>query len=198
MGRPPAPPPPRRCPGHGRHGQHPSGDPRIDPTASSASIGSPSSSHSPANTRFPTACPAKRPGAAVAVLEQAGQPLVVVVSWPPAHRAMRRSPGGRMPSSRRSRPDEPPSSATVTTAVTWSATSRPDLERGRQSVSASEATSDGIRGASCRSWPHHSRPRSRCRMWTSTASDPTISRRGTPRSRRCEYLPPVHPAAIVM
>ncbi len=37
---------------------------------------------------------------------------------------MRRSPGGITASSERSRPDEPPSSATVTTAVTWSHTWR--------------------------------------------------------------------------
>src|SRR5690349_7785063 len=41
-----------------------------------------------------------------------------------AARAIRRSPGGRTPSSRRSRPLEPPSSATVTTALGRSVTRR--------------------------------------------------------------------------
>ena len=57
-----------------------------------------------------------------------------------AARAIRRSPGGSRPSSRRSRPDEPPSSATVTTAVTWSATPR----------SASIRSADSV---ACRPWP---------------------------------------------
>ena len=41
-----------------------------------------------------------------------------------AARAIRRSPGGRQFSSARSRPEDPPSSATVTIAVSWSVTRR--------------------------------------------------------------------------
>jgi hypothetical protein len=50
--------------------------------------------------------------------------MIVAQSWPcglsaaKAAKAIRRSPGGTTSSSLRSRPDDPPSSATVTTAVT--------------------------------------------------------------------------------
>src|SRR6476469_292248 len=91
--------------------------PRRRPTQSSARTWSPISSHSDTISRLPVTwpcispCPAKRCCST--------SPQVRPHSWSPqrAASAIRRSPGGSTPNSPRSRPDDPPLSATVTTAV---------------------------------------------------------------------------------
>src|SRR4029077_6098364 len=94
------------------------------PTQSRPATVSPSSSHSATMSRLPTECPARSqspPNLCCTTLLQ-----VVPHSSPPhsAPSAIRRSPGGRTPKSRRSRPLDPPSSATVTIAVRSSVTRR--------------------------------------------------------------------------
>src|SRR5436190_4900175 len=88
---------------------------------SSTATGSPSTSSNPASTRLPTACPASAP-----VPPKRCWKTVLHNEFSPASAAsaLRRSPGGSRPSSRRSRPDDPPSSATVTIAVTSGVTRR--------------------------------------------------------------------------
>ena len=78
--------------------------------------------------------------------------------------AMRRSPGGNTRSSRRMRPDEPPSSATVTIAVKSVVTSR-------------SADSEACRPCPPPARPpgsDHSRPRSRCTTVARTPSPTTV------------------------
>ena len=87
--------------------------PRSRAASSSPFWGSPQAAMSPAMTRLPRAWPtsssaSKRCSKAAASAEP---------SSARATRHLRRSPGGMMSSWRRSRPDDPPSSATDTTAV---------------------------------------------------------------------------------
>src|SRR5699024_4623264 len=85
-------------------------------TWSSAACISPKTSAKPAISKFPTAWPASAPVPPKRCCN------VVAHSWPlsssglRADSAIRRSPGGMISSSRRKRPEEPPSSATVTMA----------------------------------------------------------------------------------
>ena len=76
-----------------------------------------------------------------------------------ATRHRRRSPGGGTPRSRRSRPDEPPSSATLTTAVTRPRVAADRAQRDREPVPATERDDDGPVGIE-----RHSRSTSR--WWT--------------------------------
>ena len=105
-------------------------------------------------------------------------------------------PGGRTGISRRMRPEEPPSSATVTTAVSVAAVSRRQAAEGRgQPVAAAEARPPGAAGA-LRRRAHYSRPRSRCRAMAAMPS--AASRRANSSAMatlRC--LPPVQPTASV-
>ena len=100
-----------------------------------------------------------------------------------AARAMRRSPGGRAASSARSRPELPPSSATVTTAVSASVTRAQRRQRDGQPVPAAQRDDPrrprASRGAR-RSPGRHSRPRSRCttRVRTPAASSRRASSTG--------------------
>ena len=85
--------------------------------------------------------------------------------------AIRRSPGGSTPNSPRSRPDEPPLSATVTTAVERR---RIDVaqrrQRGGRPWPPPRATTGRRRSPPARH--AHSRPRSR---WTARASMPALA-----------------------
>src|SRR5438046_6661687 len=83
------------------------------PAASSATTGSVCISISPHSTRLPTGCPAS----GSAPRKRYWNSRASASSPARAASACRRSPGGRTPRSARSRPLEPPSSATVTTAV---------------------------------------------------------------------------------
>ena len=90
--------------------------------------------------------------------------------------AIRRSPGGSTPSSRRSRPLEPPSSATVTTAVSRSVTRRSADSDAASPCPPPSATTRGRVRERVRDGHAHSRPRSR---WTTAVSTPwVVSRRG--------------------
>src|SRR5690606_27186604 len=88
------------------------------PTQSSAATESPSSSHSATMSRLPTACPCSSPPERYRCCTTSLQVLHHSSSPHSAANALRRSPGGSTPRSRRSRPLDPPSSATVTAAVT--------------------------------------------------------------------------------
>ena len=112
--------------------------------------------------------------------------------------AIRRSPGGSTPSSRRSRPLEPPSSATVTTAVSWSVTRRSaDSEAASPWPPPSATTSGVVPAPRIAGGAAHSRPRSRCddgdvhavRRAAGGASSSAMA------TQRC--LPPVQPTATV-
>ena len=92
--------------------------PRIRPNSSSAATGSARTSSSPASSRLPIGWPASAPLPPNRCWMMVAHSLPCGLSAARAANAMRRSPGGMMSSSDRSRPDEPPSSATVTTAVT--------------------------------------------------------------------------------
>src|SRR6266511_4040291 len=88
----------------------------IAAASSSATTGSGYSCISPHSTRLPTACPASGPAPA----NRCWNSRAAFSSPASAASAWRRSPGGSTPRSSRSRPLDPPSSATVTTAVTSS------------------------------------------------------------------------------
>ena len=76
--------------------------------------------------------------------------------------AIRRSPGGTMPgTSRRSRPEDPPSSATVTTAVMSTSNRTSALSMTCRPCPPPRATTRGRRLSVIR----YSRPRSRCTTW---------------------------------
>ena len=94
--------------------------PSSRPTQSSARTWSPSSSHRPTISRLPTTWPRISPSPAKRCWTTSAQVRPHSSSPHSAASAIRRSPGGSTPNSPRSRPDEPPLSATVTTAVTWS------------------------------------------------------------------------------
>src|SRR5450759_5251176 len=97
--------------------------------SSIAATGSPRVSARPTRTRLPSAWPSSSP----AVNRCSNAPAQRLPGAASATRHLRRSPGGRTSRSRRSRPEDPPSSATLTTAVMspayWraarSATARP-------------------------------------------------------------------------
>src|SRR6478752_8665009 len=91
--------------------------PRSRPTQSSARTGSPISSQSPTISRLPTTWPFISPWPANRCCRTSAQVRPHSSSPQRAASAIRRSPGGRTPNSPRSLPDEPPLSATVTTAV---------------------------------------------------------------------------------
>src|SRR5699024_8927516 len=88
------------------------------PTQSSPATESPNSSHRATMSRLPTACPCKSPSLRNRCCSTWLQVWPHSSSPHRAARAIRRSPGGSTPSSSRRRPLDPPSSATVTTAVT--------------------------------------------------------------------------------
>ena len=75
---------------------------------------SPVTSESAAMKRLPKLCPCRPPPSGNRYLKSW---LIIDSSSASATRQLRRSPGGGMPMSRRSRPELPPSSAMVTTAV---------------------------------------------------------------------------------
>ena len=112
--------------------------------------------------------------------------------------AIRRSPGGRTPSSARSRPLDPPSSATVTTAVSRSGDlPRARCRRWRPGPWPPPERDDVEAGASRSGLGRHSRPRSR---WTTRARSPVLAGAAAASSSamatlRC--LPPVQPTASV-
>src|SRR5690349_9069241 len=98
--------------------------PSSRPTQSRPSTVSPSSSHRATISTLPTACP---PRSASPVKRCWTTRLQVVPHESSPHSAasaIRRSPGGSTPNSRRSRPLDPPSSATVTIAVSSRVTRR--------------------------------------------------------------------------
>ena len=157
--------------------------PSSRPTRSRAATGSPSCSHRPTSSRLPTACPASSPLPLKRCWMTRAQVRPQSSSPASAASAMRRSPGGSTPSSSRSRPLEPPSSATVTTAVRSPVTRR-SAERGGQALPAAQRDHLGLGAAPAAAAgagrapgprrrrtrsPGHSRPMSR---WTTTVSTP--------------------------
>ena len=90
------------------------------PTMSRPATGSSSCCQRPAMSRFPMACPPSGPSPENLDWRTLAQRRPTWSSPHSAARAMRRSPGGRQPNSLRNLPEEPPSSATVTTAVSRS------------------------------------------------------------------------------
>src|SRR5689334_2144313 len=94
------------------------------PTQSRPATVSPSRSHSATMSRLPTAWPASSWSPANRCCTTLLQVVPHSSSPHSAASAIRRSPGGRTPKSRRSRPLEPPLSATVTIAVRLSVTCR--------------------------------------------------------------------------
>ncbi len=103
-------------------------------------------SHKAAMRRFPSECPRGRPGPEKRCCSTSLQVRPQASSRQSAASAIRRSPGGRMPNSSRSRPLDPPSSATVTTAVSRRVTCRRRLQRGRQPVSPAQGDDSGPDG----------------------------------------------------
>src|SRR4051794_2961876 len=91
--------------------------PSSRPTQSRAATWSPSCSQRLTIRRLPTTWPFISPVPAKRCCRTLAQVSPHSSSPQSAARAIRRSPGGRTPNSDRSRPEEPPSSATVTTAV---------------------------------------------------------------------------------
>src|SRR6266568_3412629 len=94
------------------------------PTHSRPATVSPSRSHSATMSRLPTAWPASSRSPSNRCCTTLLQVVPHSSSPHSAASAIRRSPGGRTPKSRRSRPLDPPSSATVTIAVRSSVTRR--------------------------------------------------------------------------
>ncbi|COX81299.1 Uncharacterised protein [Mycobacterium tuberculosis] len=88
------------------------------PSSSRAATGSANTSDRPASIRLPIGCPASAPLPPNLCCRIVAHRRPCGLSDANAAKAIRRSPGGTTSSSLRSRPDEPPSSATVTTAVT--------------------------------------------------------------------------------
>ena len=78
-------------------------------TQSSPSTTSPVRSHTPAISRLPKECPSSGPRVENRVCNTSRQPRPHSLSSHNALSAMRRSPGGTMPISSRSLPEEPPS-----------------------------------------------------------------------------------------
>ena len=103
--------------------------PAADPPSREPATWSPSSSQRLTIRRFPTTCPCISPSPAKRCWSTCDQVWPHSSSPHSAASAIRRSPGGSTPNSPRSRPDEPPLSATVTTAVTSEATWRSAAQR---------------------------------------------------------------------
>ena len=175
-------------------------------TMSRPATGSPRRSHRPAMSRLPIAWSPSGPGETKRYCRTSAHVRPDSSSPQSAARAIRRSPGGRQPSSSRSRPDEPPSSATVTTAVSRSVTRRraeSDADRPCPPPNATTAGRTSTIGRPCSADGRprlaggpHSRPRSRCR--TVVGSPSARSRRASSSDiavLRC--LPPVHPMPMV-
>ncbi len=114
-------------------------------------------------SRLPRACPPSGPSPAKRCCSTSRQVWPHSLSSHSAASAIRRSPGGSTPNSSRSRPDEPPSSATVTTAVTWSVTWRRAVSVAARPWPPPECDDRGAAAA-------HSRPRSRCTTKVATWS----------------------------
>ena len=143
-------------------------------------------------SRLPTAWPASSPVPPNRCWTTRAHVVPQSSSPQSAASAIRRSPGGSTPNSWRSRPEDPPSSATVTIAVTSGVT-----RRRADSDAASPCPPPSATTLSDKSY---SRPRSRWDTDTSCPASP-----GTPAIRaasssamateRC--LPPVQPTAIV-
>ena len=96
---------------------------RSRPTRSRPSTVSPSRSQRDTMRRLPRACPASGPSPWNRCWSTSRQVWPHSVSSHSEASAIRRSPGGSTANSSRKRPDDPPSSATVTTAVTRSVSS---------------------------------------------------------------------------
>ena len=142
-------------------------------TQSSAATGSPSPrwSQSPAMSRLPTAWPASSPVPPNRCWTTRAHVVPQSSSPQSAASAIRRSPGGRMPNSCRSRPEDPPSSATVTIAVTSGVTRRSaDSDAASPCPPPSATTFSGPAGLGEPAVRQaHSRPRSR---WDTDTSCP--------------------------
>ena len=166
--------------------------PSSRPTQSRAATWSPSCSQRLTISRLPTTWPFISPVPAKRCWSTLAQVSPHSSSPHSAASAIRRSPGGSTPNSERSRPDEPPSSATVTTAVRSTGSRRRADRDAYRPCPPPSAVDPAGRGRSA-----HSRPRSR---WTGITSYPA--------SRSCRdissviatlrCLPPVQPMATDM
>ena len=152
--------------------------PPAPPRQSTASPKSPVISVEPAIMRLPSAWPASpSPPAKRYWNTPASGPSSSAAS---ATRQLRTSPGGKMPSWRRSTPDEPPSSAMVTTALVFET----KLDQAAKHLRQPGASPDGNRARPA----HHSPPgRVRCRgarrqRGTRTCAGGARSPRQAPRS----------------
>ncbi len=112
-------------------------------TQSSPTTASPVSSQSAEISRLPTACPASSPSPTNRCCSTRDQVRPQVSSPHNAASAIRRSPGGINPNSRRMRPDDPPSSETPTTAVSESVTRRSARSEAARPCPPPSATTDG-------------------------------------------------------
>src|SRR5450755_1507447 len=114
--------------------------PSSRPTQSSPCTLSPRSSQSATISMFPTACPPSPESPANRCCTTLLQVVPHSSSPHRAASAIRRSPGGSTPKSRRSRPLDPPSSATVTIAVRSPATRRSALSEAASPCPPPSAT----------------------------------------------------------
>ena len=178
------------------HRQHPALGRSSRPTQSSPATGSLEQLPERDDEQVAERVPAERPVAArTGAAARRARSGPTRSSPHSAASAIRRSPGGSTPSSSRSRPDEPPSSATVTTAVTWSVTWRravsvaarpwPPPERGDDRRRLTRAPGRGARrgghpvgGAAARRPPRPSPPSGACPR----CSRPRWSRSASPRA----------------
>ena len=156
----------------GSHRQHPAAGPSSRPMASSAATGSPSTWVRPTSTMLPTGCPVSAPSPENRCWNVVAHSCPSASGPARAANAMRRSPGGTIPgTSRRNRPDEPPSSATVTTAV-MSASSRPSAE-----------------SMACKPWPPpRATTRGRAGVRTPSLDSPARSRSSFPTEIAVHHL----------
>ena len=162
--------------------------PRIRPSSSSAATGSASTSLSPASIRLPIGWPASAPLPPNRCWMMVAHSRPCGLSDANAANAIRRSPGGTTSSSLRSRPDEPPSSATVTTAVTCGVSRRAADSVAYSPCPPPRATMrELIRGPDPGAAPAPSVASPPCRRAASASAIATL---------RC--LPPVQPMATVM
>ena len=130
-----------------RHRQHPAPRARAgDRRGRDPATVSPSSSQIETIMRLPRACPARSPAPAKRCWRTSRHVWPQSLSSQSADSAIRRSPGGSTSNSSRSRPLDPPSSATVTTAVTRSVSRRNAVQRGRQTVPATERDDAAVVG----------------------------------------------------
>ena len=133
-------------------------------TQSSPATESPSSSHSATISRLPTAWSCRSPSLRKRCCTTRLQVWPHSSSPHSAASAIRRSPGGSTPSSRRSRPLDPPSSATVTTAVRRSVTRRSADSDAARPCPPPSATTAGPR-------PPHALPDGPCSLAPEVAVD---------------------------